>query len=209
VSRRLTDTRQGRAAPTLSLRLTEAMAAAVERVRTELVAASPAGLSVSSSDAARVLLGEALAARAVPAAPVAPPRPLSPAVLAQRARSARITEELSAEIERARALPAKMAAEDAYVAQLRERQRAGAVAHTAAGGQLSLLTRTANDGPEAPRASTLSVAEVRSGLIASGAAVRAIADATHVAKTTVHKFLAGGDVREVTLAQLAGFLAGP
>lgn len=174
MSRRLTDTRQGRAAPTLSLRLTEAMAAAVERVRTELVAASPAGLSVSSSDAARVLLGEALAARAVPAAPVAPPRPLSPAVRA------------------------------------REQSRDGAVTHTAAGGQLSLLTRTANDGAEAPpRASTLSVAEVRSGLIASGAAVRAIADATHVAKTTVHKFLAGGDVREGTLARLAAFLAGP
>ena len=116
MSRRLTDTRQGRAAPTLSLRLTEAMAAAVERVRTELVAASPAGLSVSSSDAARVLLGEALAARAVPAAPVAPTRPLSPAVLAQRARSARITEELSAEIERARALPATLAAEVATTA---------------------------------------------------------------------------------------------
>ena len=112
MSRRLTDTRQGRAAPTLSLRLTEAMAAAVERVRTELVAASPAGLSVSSSDAARVLLGEALAARAVPAAPVAPPRPLSPAVRA------------------------------------REQSRDGAVTHTAAGGQLSLLTRTANDGAQ-------------------------------------------------------------
>lgn len=134
MSRRLTDTRQGRAAPTLSLRLTEAMAAAVERVRTELVAASPAGLSVSSSDAARVLLGEALAARAVPAAPVAPTRPLTPAVLAQRARSARITEELSAEIERARALPATLAAEAAHVAL-----------HTAAGGQVSVATTVAND----------------------------------------------------------------
>lgn len=167
MSRRLTDTRQGRAAPTLSLRLTEAMAAAVERVRTELVAASPAGLSVSSSDAARVLLGEALAARHAAASVVAPRTPPRP-------------------------------------------PRAAAVLHTAADGQLSLLSHTANDGAEAPpRASTLSVAEVRSGLIASGAAVRAIADATHVAKTTVHKFLAGGDVREGTLAQLAGFLAGP
>lgn len=77
MSRRLTDTRQGRAAPTLSLRLTEAMAAAVERVRAELVAASPAGLSVSSSDAARVLLGEALAARRAAAAVlVAPDAPM-------------------------------------------------------------------------------------------------------------------------------------
>ena len=85
MSRRLTDTRQGRAAPTLSLRLTEAMAAAVERVRAELVAASPAGLSVSSSDAARVLLGEALAARraaaAVLVAPDAPMRRSAPVAL--------------------------------------------------------------------------------------------------------------------------------
>lgn len=91
MSRRLTDTRQGRAAPTLSLRLTEAMAAAVERVRAELVAASPAGLSVSSSDAARVLLGEALAARRAAAAGLAaaavlvdreaPPRRSAPVAL--------------------------------------------------------------------------------------------------------------------------------
>lgn len=85
MSRRLTDTRQGRAAPTLSLRLTEAMAAAVERVRAELVAASPAGLSVSSSDAARVLLGEALAARRAAAAVLvdreAPPRRSAPVAL--------------------------------------------------------------------------------------------------------------------------------
>ena len=78
MSRRLTDTRQGRAAPTLSLRLTEAMAADVERVRTELVAASPAGLSVSSSDAARVLLGEALAARLAAARPVGARRETPP-----------------------------------------------------------------------------------------------------------------------------------
>jgi hypothetical protein len=107
VSRRLTDTRQGRAAPTLSLRLTEAMAADVERVRTELVAASPAGLSVSSSDAARVLLGEALAARhaaaSVVVAPRATPRP----------------------------------------------PRTAGTLHTAADGQLSLLSRSANDGAEA------------------------------------------------------------
>lgn len=96
-------------------------------------------------------------------APVAPARPLSPAVLAQRARSVLIAAELEAEIERARALPAKMAAEDAYVAQLRAREqlREEAVTHTAAGGQLSLLTRTANDGaqhpakaPESPRRAT-------------------------------------------------------
>lgn len=85
-------------------------------------------------------------------APVAPARPLSPAVLAQRARSVLIAAELEAEIERARALPAKMAAEDAYVAQLRAREqlREEAVTHTAAGGQLSLLTRTANDGAQGP-----------------------------------------------------------
>lgn len=107
MSRRLTDSRQGRAAPTLSLRLTEAMAAAVERVRTELVAASPAGLSVSSSDAARVLLGEALAARYTAASVVVA----------------------------ARATPRP--------------PRAAGTLHTAADGQLSLLSPTANDGAEA------------------------------------------------------------
>jgi hypothetical protein len=61
------------------------MAAAVERVRAELVAASPTGLVVSLSDAARVLLGEALAARRAAAAGLvareAPPRRSAPVAL--------------------------------------------------------------------------------------------------------------------------------
>lgn len=80
MSRRLTADRQGKA-PTLSLRLTEAMAAEVEQARTALAAAAPVGIVVSLSDAARVLLGEALAARrAAAAAPVtrAAPPPLPP-----------------------------------------------------------------------------------------------------------------------------------
>lgn len=68
MSRRLTDTRQGKAAPTLSLRLTEAMAAEIEQARAALALAAPTGLVVSLSDAARVLLGEALAARRAAAA---------------------------------------------------------------------------------------------------------------------------------------------
>ncbi len=71
MSRRLTDTRQGKAAPTLSLRLTEAMAAEIEQARAALALAAPTGLVVSLSDAARVLLGEALAARRAAAAGLA------------------------------------------------------------------------------------------------------------------------------------------
>lgn len=52
MSRRLTDTRQGKAAPTLSLRLTEAMAAEIEQARAALALAAPTGLVVSLSDAA-------------------------------------------------------------------------------------------------------------------------------------------------------------
>lgn len=80
MTRRLTADRQGKAAPVLSIRLTEALAADIERVRVELTAAVPAGLAVSPSDAVRVLLTEALAARLVasqrvqPAAAIAPPR---------------------------------------------------------------------------------------------------------------------------------------
>jgi len=85
VSRRLTDTRQGKAAPTLSLRLTEAMAAEIEQARAALALAAPTGLVVSLSDAARVLLGEALAARRAAAAGLvareAPPRRSAPVAL--------------------------------------------------------------------------------------------------------------------------------
>lgn len=85
MSRRLTDTRQGRAAPTLSLRLTEAMAAEIEQARAALALAAPTGLVVSLSDAARVLLGEALAARRAAAAGLvdreAPPRRSAPVAL--------------------------------------------------------------------------------------------------------------------------------
>lgn len=63
MTRRLTADRQGQAAPVRSIRLTEALAADIERVRVELTAAVPVGLAVSPSDAVRVLLGEALAAR--------------------------------------------------------------------------------------------------------------------------------------------------
>lgn len=78
MSRRLTDTRQGKAAPTLSLRLTEAMAAEIEQARAALALAAPTGLVVSLSDAARVLLGEALAARRAAAAGLAAPEEPKP-----------------------------------------------------------------------------------------------------------------------------------
>lgn len=72
MTRRLTADRQGKAAPVLSIRLTEALAADIERVRAELTAAVPAGLAVSPSDAVRVLLTEALAARLVASQRVQP-----------------------------------------------------------------------------------------------------------------------------------------
>jgi len=160
MSHRLTPA-SSKPAPMLSLRLPEDLQAALVGVKDALARATP-GLEPSLSDAVRVLLREALAARAAQAA--APP----PAVAKQRARE-----------------------------QLRE----GAVTHTAADGQLSLLTRTAND-TRAPDAD-----ELRRRLVATGASTRVIAAATGLGKSAVAKFMGGGTVGATVLAALDGFVS--
>lgn len=82
MSHRLTPDRAGAAAP-LSLRLTPELAEALEQVRAELAAATPAGIVVTKGDAARALLAEGIAARRArlsPPAPPAPPPPSAPLV---------------------------------------------------------------------------------------------------------------------------------
>lgn len=215
MSHRLTPA-SSKPAPMLSLRLPEDLQAALVGVKDALARATP-GLEPSLTDAVRVLLREALAARAahgaVPGeaqrdrqeAPRGEPEraPPSPRVLAQRARSVLIAAELAAEIERARALPAKLAAEDALVAKLRAREqlREGAVTHTAADGQLSLLTRTAND------TRAIDADELRRRLVATKASTRVIAAATGLGKSAVAKFMGGGPAGATVLAALDGFVS--
>ena len=152
MSHRLTPA-SSKPAPMLSLRLPEDLQAALVGVKDALARATP-GLEPSLSDAVRVLLREALAARAVAPAP---------AVVAK--------------------------------------QRAPFVEHTAADGQLSLLTRTAND------TSAIDADALRLRLVATGASTREIAAATGVSKSSVAKFLQGHGVYPKALALLAGFVS--
>lgn len=154
--------------PMLSLRLPEDLQAALVGVQGDLARATP-GLEPSLSDAVRVLLREALAARAVRA--TAPP-------------TAAVT-------------PARRVLQ-------REGPPAQVVAHTAADGQLSLLSRTANDHTPPP---ALDTDAIRARLVASGASTRTIAATTGVSKSSVHKFISGGGVTDRALAALAGFVS--
>lgn len=161
MSHRLTPA-SSKPAPMLSLRLPEDLQAALVGVKDALARATP-GLEPSLSDAVRVLLREALAARAAQAA--APP----PAVVAKL--------------------------------RAREQLREGAVTHTAADGQLSLLTRTAND------TSAIDADELRRRLVATRASSRTIAAATGVSKSAVAKFMGGGPAGATVLSALDGFVS--
>lgn len=161
MSHRLTPA-SSKPAPMLSLRLPEDLQAALVGVKDALARATP-GLEPSLSDAVRVLLREAIAARAAQAA--APP----PAVVAKL--------------------------------RTREPLREGAVTHTAADGQLSVLTRTAND------TRAIDADELRLRLVATGASTRVIAAATGVSKSAVAKFLQGRGVYPKSLAALEGFVS--
>lgn len=79
MSHRLTPDRAGKAEP-LSLRLTPELAEALEQVRAELAAATPAGIIVTKGDAARALFAEGIAARRARLSPPAPPPPSAPLV---------------------------------------------------------------------------------------------------------------------------------
>lgn len=168
MSHRLTPA-SSKPAPMLSLRLPEDLQAALVGVKDALARATP-GLEPSLSDAVRVLLREALAARAAQAAG------------AQEVR--RVVQEGHTPRQRAR-----------------EQLRAGAVTHTAADGQLSLLTRTAND------TRAIDADELRLRLVATGASTRVIAAATGLGKSAVAKFMGGGPAGATVLAALDGFVS--
>lgn len=192
MSKRLTPARTTKA-PMLSLRLPEDLQAALVGVKDALARATP-GLEPSLSDAVRVLLREALAARATPAA--APPA----------AADAGAPGAVQREGQRGR----------------QEGRRDAQVAHTAADGQLNLLSRIANDTTVAlpapvrvpsktlksQRASrALDADELRRLVVATGASTRVIAAATGVGKSAVAKFMGGGPAGATVLAALAGFVS--
>jgi len=176
MSKRLTDSRE-KPAWMLSLRLPEDLKAAIDAVKDDLARATP-GLEPARSDAVRVLLREAIAARAAQAARAAAP----PAADVEGAHRA-----VPREAQRGR----------------QEARREEQVAHTAANGQLSLLSRTANDTSPP----MLDVDELRRRLVASGASTREIAANTGVSKTSVHKFMQGHGLTPKGLAALAGFVS--
>ena len=165
MSHRLTPA-SSKPAPMLSLRLPEDLQAALVGVKDALARATP-GLEPSLSDAVRVLLREALAARAAQAAGAH-----------------------GAEVRR-------VVREGHSPRQLRE----GAVTHTAADGQLSLLTRTAND------TRAIDADELRRRLVATGASTRVIAAATGLGKSAVAKFMGGGPAGATVLSALDGFVS--
>lgn len=186
MSKRLTPARTTKA-PMLSLRLPEDLQAALVGVKDDLARATP-GLEPSLSDAVRVLLREALAARAAPAA----------------------------------APPAARVVGAARGAGRQEARREEQVVHTAADGQLNLLSRIANDTAAALPGTVrvpskaiesqrvlraLDADELRRRVVATGASSRAIAAATGLGKSAVAKFTGGGGAGADVLAALAGFVS--
>jgi len=190
MSHRLTPA-SSKPAPMLSLRLPEDLQAALVGVKDALARATP-GLEPSLSDAVRVLLREALAARR------AGLEQAEGRLRAPRDRQAAPREEL----------PRPLAAQAAGVRGAGVQrvvhepvQRGAPVTHTSADGQLSLLTRTAND------TRAIDADELRRRLVATGASTRVIAAATGLGKSTVAKFMGGGPAGATVLAALDGFVS--
>ena len=142
---RLPNTPEGETKP-IGFRLPPPMLAMIDREVDTLRAAAPGGLSVTRSTALRALLVELEQRRA--ADPSRAPT-----------GDGREGERIAAAAAEVRRILAKMDTAGAELRGLlegapggevprREDQRRQPVAHTAAGGQLSLLTRTANDGAQ-------------------------------------------------------------
>lgn len=174
---RLPNTPEGETKP-IGFRLPPPMLAMIDREVDALRAASPEGASVTRSTALRALLVELEQRRAAaPTSTPAPPLPrasLARIVAAVEGAGAELRGLLEGapggEVQRGeQERPEEQVAQRGAGAVEAEGPRAGGevnrrvqpVAHTAAGGQLSLLTRTANDGaqhpaqaPESPRRAT-------------------------------------------------------
>ena len=165
---RLPNTPEGETKP-IGFRLPPPMLAMIDREVDALRAASPEGASVTRSTALRALLVELEQRRAAdPTSTPAPPLPrasLARIVAAVEGAGAELRGLLEegdggGEVQRGdeERRPVEQVAQRGAGAVEAEGPRAGGqvrrvlqpVAHTAAGGQLSLLTRTANDGAQHP-----------------------------------------------------------
>lgn len=130
----------------IGFRLPPPMLAMIDREVDTLRAAAPGGVSVTRSTALRALLVELEQRRAAdPSRAPTGDGPAGERIAAAAAEVRRILAEMDTAGAELRAL---LEGAPGGEVPRREDQRRQPVAHTAAGGQLSLLTRTANDGAQ-------------------------------------------------------------
>ena len=195
---RLPNTPEGETKP-IGFRLPPPMLAMIDREVDALRAASPEGASVTRSTALRALLVELEQRRA--AAPTSTPAPRLP-----RASLARIVAAVEGAGAELRGLLEEDGEEEVgggeerdAVQQVRRAEGRPAVLHTAAAGQLSLLTPTANDAapasrPSRPSESAEELAALKPRLVAAVAAghsARGIGAAAGVDAASITRWLSG------------------
>ena len=198
---RLPNTPEGETKP-IGFRLPPPMLAMIDREVDALRAASPEGVSVNRSTALRALLVELEQRRAAdPTSTPAPPLP--------RASLARIVAAVEGAGAELRGLLEEDGEEEVgggeerdAVQQVRRAEGRPAVLHTAAAGQLSLLTPTANDAapasrpsrPSRPSESAEELAALKPRLVAAVAAghsARGIGAAAGVDAASITRWLSG------------------
>lgn len=145
---RLPNTPEGETKP-IGFRLPPPMLAMIDREVDTLRAAAPAGVSVNRSTAIRALLVELEQRRAADttSTPTGDGRE-GERIAAAAAEVRRILAEMDTAGAELRALLEGAPGGEVQRREDERAQRVLPVAHTAAGGQLSLLTRTANDGAQ-------------------------------------------------------------
>lgn len=192
---RLPNTPEGETKP-IGFRLPPPMLAMIDREVGALRAASPEGASVTRSTALRALLVELEQRRA--ADPTSTPAPRLP-----RASLARIVAAVEGAGAELRGLLEEDGEEEVgggeerdAVQQVRRAEGRPAVLHTAAAGQLSLLTPTANDAAPAsrPSESAEELAALKPRLVAAVAAghsARGIGGAAGVDAASITRWLSG------------------
>ncbi len=195
---RLPNTPEGETKP-IGFRLPPPMLAMIDREVDALRAASPEGASVTRSTALRALLVELEQRRA--ADPTSTPAPRLP-----RASLARIVAAVEGAGAELRGLLEEDGEEEVgggeergAVQQVRRAEGRPAVLHTAAAGQLSLLTPTANDAapasrPSRPSESAEELAALKPRLVAAVAAghsARGIGAAAGVDAASITRWLSG------------------
>ena len=192
---RLPNTPEGETKP-IGFRLPPPMLAMIDREVDTLRAASPEGASVTRSTALRALLVELEQRRA--ADPTSTPAPRLP-----RSSLARIVAAVEGAGAELRGLLEEDGEEEVgggeerdAVQQVRRAEGRPAVLHTAAAGQLSLLTPTANDAAPASRPSESAevLAALKPRLVAAHAAghsAKAIGRAASVDPACITRWLSG------------------